>query len=259
MSLEFARRRLFYQKQDFQLAWEGLHPNARHFRNPRNSSSPREALTEAGHFLGGALLADRFRIFKNGGVPLLERRSGPIIEEIVLRASPYVCTESFLPIRVYLHLSHARLKDVRVRYWRPASRAPGLVASLDLGQLELPPCYVIWNVGQDYEVLVELLDWIRRLALPWFDLFEDSGRLRRELFNGLVSCLDIDRQLEMVLAEFGPAEGARYLDDCVLTNPRVGPKVIDAMKKIRTATAYGEMGNDPVWNVATIAAAYSLV
>lgn len=257
--MEFARRRLFYQKQDFQLAWEGLQPHYKLFGQSRHPEAPREALTEAAHFLGGALLENRFRIFKNGGIPLLERRSGPVIEEIVLRASPYVCGEAFLPIRVYLHLSHARLKDVRIRYWHPASRAPGLVASLDLGQLELPPCYVIWNVGLDYQVLIELLDWIRRLALPWFDLFEDSGELRRQIFNGMVACLEIDRQLEMVLAEFGPAEGARFLDECVLSNPRIGPKVLEASHRIRTGAAYGEIGPDPVWNIATIASAYSLV
>lgn len=241
------------------MAWEGLHSNSKLFGNFRHPHAPREALTEAGHFLGGALLADRFRIFKNGGVPLLERRSGPIIEEIVLRASPYVCDEPFLPIRVYLHLSHSRLKDVRLRYWRPASRAPGLIASMDLGQLELPPCYVIWNVGLDYQVLVELHDWVRQLALPWFDLFENSENLRRAIFSGMVAGLDMDRSLELVLAEFGTAEGARYLQECVISNPRIGPQVLEASNRIRNADAIGEIGADPIWNVATIASAYSLV
>ena len=257
--MEYARRRLFYQQQDFQLAWEGLHPNNSFFAKFRQPLAPRESLTEAGHFLAGALLSDRFRIFKNGGLPLLERRCGPLIEEIVLRSSPYVCNESFLPVRVYLHLSHSRLRDVRVRYWRPASRAPGLIASMDVGQLELPPCFVIWNVGLDYEVLVELHDWVRRLALPWFDLFENKTELKLAIFNGMVSGLDMDRALELVLAEFGPAEGARYLEECIISNPRVGPQVLDATKRIRNASASGAIGLDPVWNVATIASAYSLV
>ena len=257
--MEFARRRLFYQKQDFQLAWEGLHTAPKLFSGAKNSQASRQALSEAGHFLGGALLADRFQIFRNGGIPLLERRSGPIIEEIVLRASPHICQEPFLPIRVYLHLSHARLKDVRLRYWRPASRAPGLVAAMDLGQLELPPCYVIWNVGSDSQVLVELLEWVRRLALPWFDTFEDSGALRRAIFNGTIAGLDSDRLLELVLAEFGTAEAARFLEECIMSNPRIGPQVREASKRIRTSIAAADFGSDPIWNIATIASVYSLV
>ncbi len=257
--MDFARRRLFYQKQDFQLAWEGVRPVPRLIQGFRKAGAPREALTEAGHFLAGALVHERFRIFKNGGIPLLERRSGPIIEEIVLRASPYVQDEPFLPIRVYLHLSHSRLRDVRLRYWRPASRAPGLVAAMDLGQLELPPCYVIWNVGMDYEVLVELLEWVRRLALPWFDLFEDSGLLRRNLYAGLVSGLDIDRALEVIIAEFGPAEGAHFLRECVISNPHVGPRVMESVKRIRASDEVGVIGSDPARNIAAICHAYSLL
>jgi hypothetical protein len=259
MSVEFARRRLFYQKQDLQLAWEGVRPAPRLLGSNRKSGASREALTEAGHFLGGVLINDRFRIFKNGGIPLLERRSGPMIEEIVLRASPYVREETYLPIRVYLHLSHSRLRDVRVRYWRPASRAPGLIAAMDLGQLQLPPCYVIWNVGSDYEVLVELLDWVRNLALPWFDLFEDSGLLRRSLYAGLVSGLDLDRALEVMIAEFGTAEGANFLRECVISNPHVGPRVLESIERIRATDEVGTIGADPARNIAAISHAYSLI
>jgi len=257
--MEFARRRLFYRKQEFQLAWEGLGPRTGLFTHFKHGRAPREALNDAGHFLGGALLADGFRIFKNGGLPLLERRTGALIEEIVLRSSPLVCDEPFLPIRVYLHLSHVGLHDVRLRYWRPASRAPSCVACLDLGQLELPPCWVIWNVGLDYQVLVELVDWVRRLALPWFDLFENAEELRRMIYQRMVSGLDLDRSLEMLLTEFGPAEALKFLEECVMPDERMGPLIRDATHRIHNASASGAMGSDPIWNIATIASAYSLL
>jgi len=258
--MEFARRRLFYRKEDLQLAWEGLPGTSGIFGCFRNHTHPpREALSEAGHFVGGALLDNGFKIFKNGGLPLLERRRGPLIEEIVLRSSPYVCDEPFLPIRVYLHLSHVGVQDVRLRYWRPASRAPSGLACLDLGQLELPPCWVIWNVGFDYQVLVELVDWVRRLALPWFDLFENADELKRMLYQRIVGGIDLDRSLELILAEFGPVEAIRFLKECVMPDSRVGPMIRDATKQIHTAAADGGMGADPVWNIATIASAYSLI
>lgn len=258
--MEFARRRLFYRKEELQLAWEGL-PGTSGFFNSlrRQDHPPREALTEAGHFLGGALMADGFRIFKNGGLPLLERRPGPLIEEIVLRSSPFLGGEPFLPVRVYLHLSHIGLQDVRIRYWRPASRAPSGLLCLDLGQLELPPCWVIWNVGHDYDVLVELVEWVRRLALPWFNLFENTELLRSSVFQQMVSGLDLDRSLELILAEFGTKEATRFLSECVMPNDLVGPKIRDATKQIHRAADVGCIGADPVWNIATIASAYSLM
>lgn len=257
---EFARKRVFFKQQDFQLAWEGL-PGSRGIftRFRRNTTAPREALTEAGFFLGGALLADGFRVFRNGGVPLLERRTGPLIEEIVLRASPHICEESFLPVRVYLHLSHSGLQDVRTRYWKPASRAPSYVACLDLGQLEIPPCYVVWNIGHDNQALVELLDWVKRLALPWFDLFEDELELRRMLYLRMVSGLNMDRSLELLLAEFGPVEAVRFIEECIMADAEMGPRIREAANRISTAQAVGRMGADPVWNIATIASAYSLM
>ena len=231
--MDFARKRIFYDKQEFQLAWEGVPPSGGFFGHFRHHPhAPREVLSEAGHFLGGALLVDGFTIFRNGGVPLLERRFGPVIEEIVLRASPYVQDEPFLPIRAHLHLSHSGLLDTRLRYWKPASRAPSFIVSLDLGELEFPPCWVIWNVGIDYQVLVDLLDWVRRLALPWFRLFEHPEELRTRLFQGTVSGLDQDRSLEMVLTEFGTGEAMRYLEECVLADKTMGPRILEASKRM---------------------------
>ena len=258
--MDIARRRVFYEKQDFQLAWEGLGPRRRFLEQfRRNSHVPREAISEAGHFLGGALLADGFQIFKNGGIPLLERRTGPLIEEIVLRASPTICDEPFVPLRVYLHLSHSGLQDVRLRYWRPASRAPSYLACLDLGQLELPPCWVIWNVGLSYEVLLDLHDWVRRLAIPWFNLFEDSVLLRQMLYQRMVSGIDLDRSLELILAQYGPIEAMRFLEECVMRDSEMGPMIRDASRRIRGAVASGGMGADQIWNIATIASAHSLL
>lgn len=258
--MDFARRRLFYRNQELQLAWEGLPGTSGFFNALRHPDHPpREALTEAGHFLGGALLSEGFRIFKNGGLPLLERRPGPLIEEIVLRSSPFLSGEPFLPVRVFLHLSHVGLQDVRIRYWKPASRAPSGLVGIDLGQLEIPPCWVIWNVGLDYDVLVELVDWVRRLALPWFNLFEDSEQLRARLFQQTVSGLNLDRCLELVLAQYGPKEAIRFLAECVIPDQSVGPKLQEASHRIRNAAGVGCIGTDTVWNLATIASAYRLL
>ncbi len=258
--MEFARRRLFYHKQDFQLAWEGLPNTSAFFSHLRHPDRPtRAALSDAGHYLGGALLAEGFQMFKNGGLPLIERRTTSLIEEIVLRASPHVCDEPFLPIRISLHLSHSGLQDVRLRYWRPASRAPSCVACLDIGQLELPPCWVIWNVGLDYQVLVEIVEWVRRLALPWFSLFENREALKQALYQREVSGVGLDMSLELMLAEFGPNEAHQFLEECVLPDMRIGPMVRETTRRISRALVDGAMGHDAVLNIATIASAYSLL
>ncbi len=110
-----------------------------------------------------------------------------------------------------------------------------------------------------YDCLVEMVEWVRRLALPWFDQFENSLELRSRLFQGTVTGLDVDRSLELILAQFGPFEAIRFLEECVMPDRKLGPLVKDAMKRIRSANASGAFGIDKAWNIATIATACRLV
>jgi hypothetical protein len=168
------------------------------------------------HFIGGAFLAEGFRLFKNGGTPLLERRDGPLVEELVLQARQGHRTEPTL-LTARVHLSHEKLRDVRARYWTTPARAPTILAGGNVGQLELPPGWAVWDVSDGAPVLERLVDWLRTLVLPWFALFEDPVALCDTLHETDVPLLNRLNALEWMIAEFGRREAADYYRSLVST------------------------------------------
>ena len=254
------KRQVFFQEHDFQRVWEQpSRPVGLVSRLRKSEPSTRQILSETAHFLGGALLTDGFVLFQNGGLPQLERRFGPLIEEILLRPSPSLSRDGSLSVRVCLHLSHTGLQTNRMRYWPCPTRAPSSVTSMDLGQLEIPPCWVIWHLGLNQENLVDLVDWIRRLALPWFGIFETERELHQRLFRSEIAGVNLDTALELVIAEFGVLEGARFMDQCVLDDSLIGQKVRERSVRIMRAKERGVMGVDLVSNLAAVAASYRLI
>lgn len=184
-----------------------------------------ERLDQAGHFLAGVVLMDGFRLFSNGGLPLLERRHGEFVEEIVLRAAAYRPEEGTLPIRVDLHLSHQGLRDVRWPYWRPSSRIPISVASVDLGALAMPPGKIVWGIDEDSESLEEMARTVVRLALPWYGQFRHRLDIGDALLARAIPLLDHPISVELLLAECGPREARRYLTEHLAGEPRFWEEV----------------------------------
>ena len=258
--VEIPRRNVFFSQRDFQHAWKlGSKPLGL-IRGLRSRHQlVQKSLSDAAHFLGGALLSEGFALFHNGGLPLLERRSGKLIEEILLHPNPNSRDDRYVPIRIGLHLSHAGLQTTRMRYWNPPSRAPSSIASIDLGALEMPPRWVIWNLGLDHETLIDLVDSVQALALPWFKVFENERELYRRLFRLEISHVGLDTALELVIAEFGEYEGARFLSECILSDPKLGSRVREQSLRILRAQRSGGVGHDQVTNLATIAACFGLL
>ncbi len=254
------KRQIFFQERDFQQAWNVKSAPSGFFRRLRKEDRlPRQILSETAHFLGGALLAHDFVLFQNGGLPQLERRVGPLIEEILLRPAPSTNSDGTVPMRVCLHLSHLNLQANRMRYWPCPTRAPASVSSMDIGQLEIPPCSVIWNLGEDQDVLSDLVDWVQKLALPWFEIFENERELHRKLFRGEITGIHLDTAMELVISEFGTFEGARFLDQCVLADSEIGDKVRERTSRILKSKERGVMGHDVISNLAALAASYRMI
>lgn len=188
-------------------AWLKAWNEARGSRRNLFSRGAASGQTEnVAHFLGGALLSDGFRVFKNGGTPIIERRFGQWVEEILVQPCP-AANGTFA---IHLFLSHQGLREVRSRYWRPASRAPIVVANCDIGELELPPRWITWDVAAGMETSEEAVSWVERLALPWFDTFHDSAVLKQALYASMVPLIDASTALEILIAEFGLEEARKY-------------------------------------------------
>lgn len=198
-----AVRSIYASKADFEAAWEetGVAP-----RTPL----PLDAI--ASHVNGG-LLREGFRLFHNSGVPLLERRRGALREEIVFvpRPNPGVGH----PFAVRVHVSHSGVADVRSRYWRPAVRAPMVVAAGDIGLLEPEPIRAIWRDAGTQRTGDAILRIVRDHVMPWIDPFDDPPELRTRLEEGSMRFVDPSTALELILAEMGIREARRFLRSSV--------------------------------------------
>jgi hypothetical protein len=256
--METSPRRVYFGHDEFLREWAGRPSPRSWFRRAR----PRpELLAEAAHFLAGALLREGFHLFQNGGVPLLERRNGDLVEEIVLRPAPFASRRglTYVPTAVQLHLSHTRIASVRRRYWRPGSRAPQVVASGNIGELELPPCWVIWNLGSDRKCLSSLVEWTERLALPWFDGFHRPIELHGRLQDGCVPLVQTDTALELMLAHYGPVEASMFLERSLRNQESLAVAVHDELRRLRTRRAPVGFENSVAHNLAVVASSFSLL
>lgn len=163
------------------------------------------------HYVGGAMLSKGFMLFENGGMPLLERRTGPYREEILFVPAPKMLRRQEVPFAVRIHLSSTAVSRIRSRYWRPPAHAPQIVASGDIGQLLGPDRVLVWNGCEGLDTAKAVIEEITRVALPWFACFANPGRMRDRLLARTLPWIDDCTALELLLSEFDPYEARRYL------------------------------------------------
>lgn len=178
---------------------------------------PREAFHGAVYFLAGALERDGFVLFRNGGLPLLERRQGDLRQEILVRMGPHPARGAVVPIALHIHVSHAGLRDVRERYWPALGHVPTSVAGGNIGLLQEPPTHDIWNVAGERS-LSELRAHLEAHLIPYLDLLENPRRLRLALWEGRVPLVDVATATEMLLMAFGREEARDFLEERVLAD-----------------------------------------
>ncbi|HWD41756.1 MAG TPA: hypothetical protein VG944_23140 [Fimbriimonas sp.] len=178
---------------------------------PTKSRVSLRTFREIAHFVGGALSTAGFRLFQNGGTPLLERHCGALRQEILLVPAPNFASRPDLPFAIHVHLSNAELARVRARYWRPASRAPQAVAGGDLGQLVSPSRRLLFYGCMGLETAQLAASLTLEHAIPWLGAFESRTGLKNRLYAEDLALVDHCTALELLLAEFDPYEARRYL------------------------------------------------
>lgn len=197
-------RQTFSTQEEWAEAWNAP------FEPGRKSSGDR-SMAEVAHFAGGVMLRQGFRLFHKGVTSVLERRRGPLREEVVFVPAPHAERRPGFPLAVRLHLSHDRIREVRSRYWRPSSRAPIHVATADAGLLEAPPVLSIWHAVRGAATGEAIAETLMTHAVPWFEVFEDPHVLRARLEENQLPLVNFSTSLELVLAEFGEREALRFL------------------------------------------------
>lgn len=190
-------RRDFPTAVEFEAAWQ---------KPPTPGPSIEEPVLEVARRVADGLAREGFRLFHNGGLPLLDRRQGELRAEIVFAARPHA--QEFA---VRFHLTHDGVAAVRARFWQPSIRAPKTVATGDVGLLESDPVFTLWSAADPALAAEALLRLVLDRVLPWFDLIDDPPRLRAALIDGAVPMIDLTTAVELMLAEFGVREARRFI------------------------------------------------
>lgn len=201
----------------FQSAWIAA-PDGNHVPSDLfiGSQDPVEALFQLVRRVQSSLPRAGFRAFRNGGRPLLERRTAGWIEEIVFRMPAKPRMASWTPFSIDVHISCSAIAEVRSRYWRTASRPSLSVARGNLGALREPATWDLWNLAAEDpsgSLSGAIAEELRANTLPWFELFHAPRALRQRLFRNEMPRLAGLAGIEWCLLEYGAGEAARYLDE----------------------------------------------
>jgi len=217
-----------------------------------------EAFQGAVHYLAGFLRREGFELFRNGGLPLLERREGPWIEEVLLRLGPHPVEGAYLPTTVHVHLSHTGFREVRERYWPSLSRPPIIVLSGNAGLVQSPATFDLWNVATP-SMLDELAAWMDHELLEFLADLESPAITRKKLFGDGITLIDAPTALEYILVEFGRGEATRYLEEVILAREGVYEGFREVYSAVSKTKGPGFVAGQHLRNVAVIAHAYDLV
>lgn len=174
------------------------------------SLSPEAGFQAAAHYIAGSLDRFDFRLYRNGGNPVLERRVSSLRENILIQFGPHPVRGAYLPISLDLHISHDGLREVRERYWLGEGRPPTVLVSGNIGLTQPVPTYDIWNVATE-DALPELVHSIRNDVLPFLELLDAPSLLRRAIFDSEVPLIDHSTAIEWLLVEFGRKDARDYV------------------------------------------------
>lgn len=219
---------------------------------------PREAFHGAVYFLAGALEREGFVLFRNGGLPLLERRAGELRQEILVRLGPHPARGAVVPLALHIHVSHAGLREIRERYWPAMGHIPTSIAGGNVGLLQTPGTYDIWNVAGE-RALSELRAHLETSLIPYLDLLENPRQLRRALWEGGVPLLDQATATELLLYEYGRSEARAYVEEVLLTDDERRGRFERIYRGLTGVASLHYRPGEPLRNVAVIARAHRVM
>jgi hypothetical protein len=152
--------------------------------------------------LAEGLEEEDFTLFRNAGLPLLERRIGPMRVEILFRPGP--CANG----TAAFHVSHPAVLDLRRTFWPTPAKAPAVVLGGDFFELEQPAAFGTLDLSHAAEAGHEMLALARERVVPICDMLDSESRLLETLIHGEMPMLDDATRLEWLMADYGRAYAA---------------------------------------------------
>jgi hypothetical protein len=252
-------QRRMTSQADFDAVWNtsiDVPTLVRDLGNP-GSISEQESFHGAVHFIAGFLERFEFQLFRNGGLPLIERHTGRMREEIILRLGPHAIRGAYIPVAMTIHISHEGLREVRDKYWPGSGRAPISLYSANVGQLQVPATHDIWNVATE-DALTQITQFTRQEVLPFLEMLASPAQMRRAILDRNFPQFNIATSLEWLLLEFGHADARQFIRQ-LIDQEEVSVKEFwenhDSLKK-QLQIAYSP--GDTMHNMAVIALSHDL-
>jgi hypothetical protein len=209
------------------------------------------------HYISGYLERFEFQLFRNGGLPLIERHTGDMREELIVRLGPNGVRGAYIPVALSLHLSHAGLREVRERYWPGSGRAPISFYSGNIGLLQTPATYDIWNVCTE-DSLTQLVATLRGEVLPFLEMLSSPAQMRKAIFEREIPQLGIPTCLEWLLLEFGHADARQFIRQLIDQKELPVDVFWSNHDALRNQLQIAFQPGDAIHNVAVIALSHDL-
>lgn len=187
------------------------------------------------HFVAGHAMHEGFRLFKNGGIPLLEKRRGNRVFEIIFRAGGTGICGFHAPFTITAHVSDARLKLQRELYWKVPSMAPAIIATSQLDTLDIPPKWAIYDGASEHLGLEALSERVLLTIVPWFTMFIRPSAMLDRLRLQQIPRIERDVALELVILELGEDSAVEFLLEILDADEALRFAVTDEVRRLARA------------------------
>lgn len=244
-----------YTTAEWQAAWNGVPEVSVSDRGVKHPA-PYDRVVEAAELAGEGLRWAGFTHLTNGGLPLLKRYRGPWIDEILFHAPVTGVAGLYAPVSIEIIVSLRDLESIRTKYSRSCMMVSPLVAVANLGDYEMPPSHILWNVEHESSrseiarrLATDALDWIETLADPV--ILEDRVAARS------LPLVDDVTGLEMVLA-LGGRNAARRIVREWWNDPELAPRLQAAKAKLTQQLGPVYRGEDATLNLGSLCLCFDL-
>jgi hypothetical protein len=178
---------------------------ARQTPPPESAEVPRAVFAAACAEIGRELGGDGFRYLPS--TFKCSKRSGDLTFELQMSSDRYNVAGEHVLLRVGAIVKSRRFKDWQKQTGLTNPNA--IVASGQIGYLGPELLELVWELADPDSrpaVIQGIVEAIRELAFPWFELYGDLPSLSRQLVEGTVPMFDIVQTIEFLMCFSGRAD-----------------------------------------------------
>jgi hypothetical protein len=164
-----------------------------------------------------------------------------------------------MQIRLVIHMSDPAVRKIREVYWWAGGKVPHGVATGDAGELDLPPCRIIWSFNSETSTLADMSTVLLENVVPWFDRFDSCEEIQDALLGPGIPLVDEQTAVEILLA-YGNRKAAKgYLESQVFRGSSISTAFWEEFRRIGEVRVPSFDRATPSHRLAHLARRYRLV